>query len=132
MSPRLLAISGGAFGFLGVALGAFGAHGLKARVSPEMLEVFRTGAHYQLLHALALLAVVALGSKVEPRWAKVAGTLFAVGVVIFSGSLYALALSGVRQLGAVTPLGGVCLLAGWLSLTLGLSRGARGNASGPN
>jgi len=132
VSPRLLAISGGAFGFLGVALGAFGAHGLKARVSPEMLEVFRTGAHYQLLHALALLAVVALGSKVEPRWAKVAGTLFAVGVVIFSGSLYALALSGVRQLGAVTPLGGVCLLAGWLSLTLGLSRGARGNASGPN
>jgi uncharacterized membrane protein YgdD (TMEM256/DUF423 family) len=117
-----MALAGGGFGFLGVALGAFGAHGLKARVSPEMLEVFRTGAHYQLLHALALLALVALGTKVEPLWAKVAGTLLTVGVVIFSGSLYALALSGVRQLGAVTPLGGVCLLAGWLTLTLGLAR----------
>jgi uncharacterized membrane protein YgdD (TMEM256/DUF423 family) len=103
-------------GFIGVALGAFGAHGLKERLSPAMLEVYRTGVLYHLLHAVALLAV-ALGAEKLARPRAVA-TLFAAGVVIFSGSLYVLAITGVTALGVVAPLGGLLLMAGWVTLAL--------------
>ncbi len=99
-----------------VAAGAFGAHALRARLSPDLLAVFETGARYQMFHALALLAA----ALAWPRFAGLplawAGWLFAAGTVLFSGSLYALALTGVRALGAVTPIGGVAFLAGWIAL----------------
>jgi len=106
----------GALGFLGVALGAFGAHGLRERLAPGMLDVYKTGVLYHLLHAVALLAL-ALGAERVARPRAVA-TLWAVGVVIFSGSLYALAITGVGALGAVTPIGGLLLMAGWVTLAL--------------
>lgn len=104
-------------GFLSVALGAFGAHALKARLGPEMLTIFETGVRYQMYHAFALLAVGLLMAHFSQlKHLSTAGWLFLAGTVIFSGSLYILALSGVKTWGAVTPLGGVCLLAGWLTL----------------
>ncbi len=103
-------------GFSGVALGAFGAHGLRDRVSPAMLEVYRTGVLYHLLHALASLAV-GLGAQ-RLRRARAIAALFAVGVALFSGSLYAMALTGITVLGAITPLGGLAFLAGWALLFL--------------
>jgi uncharacterized membrane protein YgdD (TMEM256/DUF423 family) len=101
----------GALGFSAVALGAFGAHGLRGRLTPPLLEIYRTGALYHLIHAVAALAV-ALGGDRLRRGGLILG-LFTTGVVVFSGSLYALALSGVSALGAVTPLGGLMLLAAW-------------------
>jgi uncharacterized membrane protein YgdD (TMEM256/DUF423 family) len=106
----------GALGFLGVALGAFGAHGVRDRLSPAMFEVYKTGVLYHLLHALALLAI-ALGAERLARPRVVAG-LWAAGVVVFSGSLYALALTGVKTMGAVAPVGGLLLMAGWVTLAL--------------
>jgi uncharacterized membrane protein YgdD (TMEM256/DUF423 family) len=110
---------------IAVALGAFGAHALKARLAPDMLAVFETSVRYQLVHALALLAVgLALG-----RWPGGAvitsGWLFVAGTVLFSGSLYALSLSGLRALGVVTPIGGVAWLAAWGCLAWGVWRGAQ-------
>ncbi|MGQ7960557.1 DUF423 domain-containing protein [Pseudomonas sp. SP16.1] len=105
-------------GFTGVALGAFAAHGLKARLSPEHLAVFQTGSHYQLIHALALLGVGLLALHAPGRLVNLAGGAFALGILLFSGSLYLLALSGVGKLGIVTPFGGVAFLAGWLCLGL--------------
>ncbi len=107
--------------FVSVAAGAFGAHALRTRLAPDLLAVFETGARYQMFHALALLAVAwAVG-----RWpgAAAAGWLFLAGTVLFSGSLYALALTGARGLGAVTPFGGVAFLAGWLWLAWSTLRG---------
>jgi len=102
-------------GFLAVAAGAFGAHGLKNRLPPDLLAIFETGARYHLIHALALLAAAwMIGRGAAP--ARIASWLLLAGIVLFSGSLYALALSGVRSLGAVTPLGGLCFLAGWALL----------------
>jgi len=106
----------GIFGLTGVALGAFGAHALKARLGPELLEVFRTGVFYQLVHAVALLAVAGIRDRL--RAPRATTWLFSAGIVIFSGSLYALALSGIRGWGAVTPLGGLAFLAGWTTLIL--------------
>lgn len=104
--------------FLSVAAGAFGAHALKSRLTPEMLAVFETGARYQMYHALGLLAVGALVALGRPVGA--AGGWMLAGIVLFSGSLYALALSGVRALGAITPLGGVCFLIAWLWLAISM------------
>jgi len=106
------------FGFAGVAAGAFGAHALRTRLPAELLAVWETAARYQLVHALALLAVALLIARAPSGAAAAAGWLFAAGVLLFSGSLYALALTGVRVLGAITPLGGVCFLAGWAALAL--------------
>ena len=107
------------FGALGVALGAFGAHALRDIVSPSLLVTFETGVRYQMYHALALLGVVvALGHWPQSNLALWAGWLFVAGIVIFSGSLYALALSGQRWLGDVTPLGGVAFISGWICLML--------------
>lgn len=106
----------GALGFTGVALGAFGAHALKARLSPEQLATFETAVRYQLLHALALLAVAWAVTRWPGRPARASGWLFVAGTLLFSGSLYAITVTGVRGLGLVTPIGGVALLAGWLCL----------------
>ena len=112
---RLFPALGALFGALGVAAGAFGAHALRARLDPRALEVFQTAAHYQMLHALALFAV-AWGMGCHPRWGAAAGGLFTAGILLFSGSLYGLALGGPRWFGAVTPLGGVAFLLGWVCL----------------
>src|SRR5262245_31141246 len=100
--------------FSGVALGAFGAHALEARLAPDMLAVFETGARYQMYHAFALLAAAWAWARWPRRAFTVAGVLFVAGILLFSGSLYLLAVTGVRGLGIVTPLGGLALLAGWL------------------
>ena len=109
----------GAFSALiAVAAGAFGAHALRTRLSTELLAVFETGARYQMYHALGLMAVAWAITRWPGPLLTWAGWLFAAGTVLFSGSLYALALSGMRWLGAVTPFGGVAFLAGWLCLAL--------------
>jgi uncharacterized membrane protein YgdD (TMEM256/DUF423 family) len=103
---------------IAVAAGAFGAHALRARLTPELLAMFETGSRYQMYHAFGLIAVAWAVTRWPgplPTWA---GWLFAAGTLLFSGSLYALALSGMRWLGAVTPLGGLAFLAGWLCLAL--------------
>lgn len=115
---RTFMFIGALMGFVGVGLGAFGAHALKGRLSPEMLAVFETGVRYQMYHALALLATAALMSRSEGRAVIVAGWSFTAGILIFSGSLYALALTGVTILGAVTPIGGLAFLIGWAALTI--------------
>jgi uncharacterized membrane protein YgdD (TMEM256/DUF423 family) len=104
---------------IAVAAGAFGAHALRSRLEPASLAIFETGARYQMYHALALVAVgFALSQWPASRSAVWAGWLFAAGTMLFSGSLYLLALSGVRWLGAITPLGGVAFMLGWLCLAL--------------
>lgn len=107
---------GALMGFVGVGLGAFGAHGLRGRLSPDMLAIFETGVRYQMYHALALLAAAALLSRSDGRAVLVAGWSFTAGILVFSGSLYALALTGVTTLGAITPIGGVAFLVGWIAL----------------
>ena len=113
MTPRDLLLAGVAASLLGVAAGAFGAHALSGRVPEEMLTIFETGVRYQMYHGLALVALAAVAARwPDPLWG-LAGVLFAVGIVVFSGSLYTLAVTGVRWLGAVTPVGGLAFLAGW-------------------
>ena len=104
------------FGFTGVALGAFAAHGLKNRLSAECLAIFHTGVMYQLVHALALLAVALLAVQIPGRLMTWAGISFVVGMVLFSGSLYLLTMTGVTRLGIITPFGGLAFLVGWLLL----------------
>ena len=115
---RTFLFIGALLGGVGVGLGAFGAHGLKGRLSQEMLAVFETGVRYQMYHALALLVLGAMMTRLEGRAVVVAGWSFTAGILIFSGSLYALALSGVTMLGAITPIGGVAFLAGWIALAI--------------
>jgi uncharacterized membrane protein YgdD (TMEM256/DUF423 family) len=124
---RLFLMLAGVNGFLGVALGAFGAHGLRNSLAnvadgARRLEVWETAAHYQLVHALALGLVAYLGTRTQGSIATVTGYLFQAGIVIFSGSLYALSLTGVRVLGAITPLGGLCFLAGWVGVVIAASK----------
>jgi len=106
-------------GFLGVAAGAFGAHGLRSRLSPEMLAVFETAVRYQMYHVFALLVTAAvIGRAGDARLLTIAGWSFISGMVLFPGSLYALALTGASGLGAMTPLGGVAFLVGWACLAI--------------
>jgi len=115
--------SAGAFaGAAGVALGAFGAHGLRSRVAPDLLAVFETGVRYQLVHALALLAVGWAASRWPGGWVNASGCLFLAGIVVFSGSLYVLVLTGIRWLGAITPIGGVAFIVGWVCLAVAALR----------
>lgn len=106
------------FGFTGVALGAFASHGLRSQLSPAYLAVFQTGVQYQLIHALALFGVALLALLRPSRLLTAVGALFAAGILLFSGSLYLLTLSGIGKLGMITPIGGTAFLAGWLCLAL--------------
>lgn len=108
-------------GLLAVALGAFGAHGLKARLGEDLLAVYQTGVQYHFYHtfALALVGLVMLQVPAS-AWLQWSGWLFIIGIVIFSGSLYVLAISGIRWLGAITPIGGLAFMAGWLALAVGV------------
>ncbi len=106
--------------FLAVALGAFGTHGLKSRVSPDMIETFQTGVQYQFYHALGLLILALIIRHLGPHFMfQVTGYLFLIGIILFSGSLYVLVLTGIKQWGMVTPFGGLCFLAGWITLFWG-------------
>ena len=115
---RLLRLIAALAGLTGVAIGAFGAHALRGRLSPEMLALFETGVRYQMYHALALFGTGLLMARMGSWLMTAAAWLFVAGIVLFSGSLYALALTGVTILGAVTPLGGVALLLGWACLAV--------------
>ncbi|MFI8395750.1 DUF423 domain-containing protein [Pseudomonas sp. Choline-02u-1] len=106
------------FGFTGVALGAFAAHGLKNRLTADYLAIFHTGVTYQLVHALALFGVALLATQVQGRLVAWAGVSFSVGILLFSGSLYLLTMTGVSKLGIITPFGGLAFLAGWVCLGL--------------
>ena len=124
MTARLALMLGAALGFAAVALGAFGAHPLKARLGADMAQVWQTAVLYHGWHALALLAVgLLLVQRPDATAVAIAAWLFVAGVVLFSGSLYLLALTDVRALGAVTPLGGVALLAGWAAFAWGAWKG---------
>lgn len=103
-------------GLLAVVLGAFGAHGLKAIISPEMLEVYKTGVQYQFYHTFALLAVGILMNFNQSKALKWSATLFIIGMILFSGSLYVLSISGIKALGFITPFGGVTWIAAWILL----------------
>lgn len=110
-------------GFLAVGLGAFAAHALKARLTSELLAVFQTGVHYQMSHALALIGISALLKLYDNNtWLHASGWLFIAGILLFSGSLYGLALGGPRLLGPITPVGGLCFLLGWLTLFIAAMR----------
>ncbi len=121
---RFWGCTGGIFGALAVAGGAFGAHGLKKIVGPDALTIFETAARYHMYHSLAILAVALLAHAKPSRTSRVAGWCFLVGTLLFSGSLYAMALSDMawRFLGAVTPIGGVFMIAGWISLAIAAAK----------
>lgn len=119
---RALFATGAALAFLAVAAGAFGAHALAERLTPDRLATWELAARYQMYHALALLAL-GWASRWPAFPTTLAAALFLVGIVIFCGTLYALALGGPRWLGAVTPLGGICLLAAWATMVWGAVRG---------
>jgi len=115
---RLFMMIGALSGAISVAAGAFGAHALRARLEPRQLEVFETAARYQMYHALALLAVAWAASRWPGSLVTASGWLFVAGTILFSGSLYAMTFTGVRALGAITPFGGVCFIAGWVCLAV--------------
>jgi uncharacterized membrane protein YgdD (TMEM256/DUF423 family) len=123
MDSRFFWMLGTLLGLLAVAAGAFGAHGLRERLSEDLVAIFETGARYQMYHALALLAVAWAGAQWPNAFATAAGWLFVAGIAVFSGSLYLLSLTGMRWLGAITPLGGAAFLAGWACLGLAAWRG---------
>lgn len=120
---RLFFTLGALLAGLGVAAGAFGAHGLRDRLSAEMLTIFETGVRYHLIHALALLATAWAATRWESGLIAGAGWLFVVGIVVFSGSLYLLSLTEMRWLGAITPIGGVAFIVGWGLLAWAALRG---------
>lgn len=111
---RTFLLLGSVFGFFGITLGAFGAHGLKKIISPDMLLIFETGVRYHVYHSFAIL-IVAFFVEQYPAL-RYSGRLFGAGIILFSGSLYVLALTGITMFGAVTPFGGICFLAGWIVL----------------
>ena len=108
--------------FLAVALGAFGAHALKNRLTPDMLDIFEVGVRYHMYHALGLLAVAWAASRWPESNVTAAGWAFIAGIIIFSGSLYVLSLTGMRWFGAITPLGGLAFLIGWAILVWSVAR----------
>jgi uncharacterized membrane protein YgdD (TMEM256/DUF423 family) len=119
---RLFFIMGAISALIGVAAGAFGAHSLRGRLDADMLTIFEVGVRYQLYHALALLAVAWAQTRWPGSLAVASGWLFVIGTLLFSGSLYLLSLTGIRWLGAITPLGGLAFLGGWLCLALAVWR----------
>ena len=121
---RGLLTAGAMFGFLGVLAGTFGAHALP-QLDEEMLAIYETGARYQMYHALAIVVVACLADRVPGPWFRAGGWLFVGGILVFSGSLYLLAVTGLRWLGAITPIGGGGFVLGWISLALGAIRSKR-------
>lgn len=115
---------GALLALLGVMLGAFGAHGLKTMLDASALETFEVGVRYQMYHALAILLVGGLAAQASLLWRKRAALLFIIGSVLFSGSIYLLVLTGQKWLGPVTPLGGLCLMLGWVALAISAMKGA--------
>jgi uncharacterized membrane protein YgdD (TMEM256/DUF423 family) len=113
---KVFVLSAAIFGALGVAAGAFGAHGLEDRLDARALDIWQTAVHYEMYHALALLGTAWVVDQVSSTAATVAGWCFIAGILVFSGTLYILALTGIRWLGAITPFGGVSLIAGWIAL----------------
>lgn len=113
---RIFFMLGAIFALIGVGAGAFGAHALRSRLSPELLATFEIGVRYQMYHAFALMAAAVAITRWPSSLTTASGWLFLVGILVFSGSLYLLSLTGVRWLGAITPIGGVAFLAGWLCL----------------
>lgn len=122
---KLFFILGGIFAGVAVALGAFGAHGLRDKLAVDMLQTFETAVRYQMYHAIALFVVAFALSRWQATTglSTIAGWLFVAGIILFSGSLYLLSVTGVRWLGAITPLGGVAFIAGWVLLVLAAVRG---------
>ncbi len=118
MKNQQILLAGAFFMALGVLFGAFGAHALKKILSPEMLIVYKTGVEYQFYHALGLLLIGLIGFRIESKWLRWSGILLIGGIVIFSGSLYALSISGIKILGAITPIGGLAFVAGWICLAI--------------
>jgi uncharacterized membrane protein YgdD (TMEM256/DUF423 family) len=112
-------VAGALLAGAGVGLGAFGAHGLKSKVTAELLAVFEVGVRYQIYHALALMAVAWATTRWPGAWVNASGWLFLVGIVVFSGSLYVMTFTGQRWLGAITPIGGLCFILGWIALAIG-------------
>ena len=110
--------AGGFLMMAAVILGAFGAHGLKHKLSSEMMEIFKTASLYHMVHGLGLFIVAWLSTTTQDPKIGSAGTLFIIGIVLFSGSLYVLSVTGLRWLGAITPLGGLCFITGWLLIAL--------------
>jgi len=122
---QIFVILGSINAFLAVGLGAFGAHGLKSRVAPELLVTWQTGVQYHIFHALGLILIgILIHLLPQAGGIKTAGWLLMAGTLLFSGSLYVLVLSGVRGLGAITPIGGVAFLVGWLVLAFSVWRAA--------
>jgi uncharacterized membrane protein YgdD (TMEM256/DUF423 family) len=119
---RFFFAAGALMAFLSVALGAFGAHALKSKLSADMLDIFEVGVRYQMYHALGLIAVSWASSRWPESNLNAAGWAFIIGIVVFSGSLYVLSLTGIRWFGAITPIGGVAFLAGWAILVWSVSR----------
>ncbi len=122
-AAKIFLAAGGLAALVAVALGAFGAHALKGRLSPELLTVWHTAVEYHLFHALGMLAVGLVAAQLaESTLLKWSGWLMLAGIVLFSGSLYALALTGLRWLGAVTPAGGVAFIAAWALFVIAILR----------
>ncbi len=122
-NARPIVIAGAILAFLGVALGAFGAHALRSRVDANLLAVYQTGVQYHLVHALGVILIgVLVQVAPDSKWLRIAGWTMVVGVIIFSGSLYTLSLTGIRGFGATAPLGGLALLAAWLMLAVGAAK----------
>ncbi|MDP3920955.1 MAG: DUF423 domain-containing protein [Candidatus Omnitrophota bacterium] len=122
MQGKVFFVLGASLGFLGVAMGAFGAHALKNKLTPDMMAIFEVGVRYHMYHALALLAAGWAATQYQSGAVNLGGWLFLSGVCVFSGSLYVLAFTAVKAWGAVTPIGGLLLLGGWVSLALGVWR----------
>ncbi|MBR9793085.1 MAG: DUF423 domain-containing protein [Gammaproteobacteria bacterium] len=125
---RLYVMIGALLALLGVMLGAFGAHGLKNILDTSALATFEVGVRYQMYHALAILLVGGLAAQASMIWRKRAALLFVIGSVLFSGSIYLLVLTGQKWLGPVTPLGGLCLMLGWVALVIGVMKGVDNGA----
>ena len=120
MDNRKILLSGALFIALAIILGAFGAHALKDSLSTEMMKVYQTGVEYQFNNALGLLIIGLIGFQIHSKYIKWSGLLISTGIILFSGSLYLLALTGIKWIGAVTPIGGVSFVAGWVCLVLAI------------
>lgn len=119
---KLFLVIGSIIMGLSVALGAFGAHGLEPKISEKLMKNYQTGVHYQMIHGLGIIAVGLLAIKLTSQMLHAAGWSFLVGIIFFSGSLYLMALTGMTKLGAITPIGGVAFIVGWLLLALSVAK----------